>query len=128
VLGPALAAWIVGFASWTVVWLVLAAAYVPLVAGFLVAYPGPEPAAQAPGPSVPAPGNMLGAALRDRGIQLGAAILAVYVGLELSVGTWAFSYLVQARALPDSLAGYTVSGYWLARRSSPRDDAAAPGA
>jgi fucose permease len=112
-LGPALAAWIVGFASWTVVWLVLAAAYVPLVAGFLVAYPGPEPAAQAPGASVPAPGNMLGAALRDRGIQLGAAMLAVYVGLELSVGTWAFSYLVQARALPDSLAGYTVSGYWL---------------
>jgi fucose permease len=35
-LGPALAAWITGFASWTVVWLVLALACVPLVAGFLV--------------------------------------------------------------------------------------------
>ena len=32
-LGPALAAWIVGFASWTVVWLVLAAAYVPISCG-----------------------------------------------------------------------------------------------
>jgi fucose permease len=40
-------------------------------------------------------------------------MLAVYVGLEVSVGNWAFSYLVQARALPASLAGYTVSGYWL---------------
>jgi fucose permease len=40
-------------------------------------------------------------------------MLAVYVGLELSVGTWGFSYLVQARALPESLAGYSVSGYWL---------------
>ncbi len=112
-LGPVLAAWIISFASWTAVWLVLAAACVPLVAGFLVAYPGPEPAVQAPGAPFAAPGSMLGAALRDRGIQLGAAMLAIYVGLELSVGTWGFSYLVQARALPESLAGYTISGYWL---------------
>ncbi len=114
-LGPLLAAWILSFASWTVVWLVLAAVCVPLVVGFLVAYPGPEPAAPAPGrpAPAPAPGSMLGAALRDRGVQLGAAMLALYVGLELSVGNWGFSYLVQARALPEPLAGYTVSGYWL---------------
>ena len=56
---------------------------------------------------------MLGAALRDRGVQLGAAILAVNVGLEASVGDWGFSYLVQARGLTESLAGYAVSGYWL---------------
>jgi fucose permease len=29
------------------------------------------------------------------------------------VGGWGFSYLVQARALPVSLAGYSISGYWL---------------
>ena len=29
------------------------------------------------------------------------------------MGNWGFSYLVQTRALPHSLAGYTVSGYWL---------------
>lgn len=46
-------------------------------------------------------------------VQLGAAMLALYVDLELSVGNWGFSYLVQTRALPHSLAGYTVSGYWL---------------
>ena len=40
--GPPLAAWILGFASWTVVWLVVSVACVPLVAGFLLAYPGPE--------------------------------------------------------------------------------------
>ena len=40
-------------------------------------------------------------------------MLALYVGLELSVGNWGFSYLVQTRALPHSLAGYAVSGYWL---------------
>jgi fucose permease len=122
-LGPVLAAWIVGFASWTVVWLVLAVACVPLVAGFMVAHPGPVPAA--PGSQAPEPrthvaetsgspaGSLLAAALRDRGILCGAAMLAVYVGLELGVGNWGFSYLVQARGLTGTLAGYSVSGYWL---------------
>jgi fucose permease len=117
-LGPVLAAWILSFASWPLVYLVLAVACVPLVAGFLVAYPGskrtaPAPGALAAGARVPARGSLLGAALRDRGVQLGAAMLGVYVGLELSVGNWGFSYLVQDRTLPVSLAGYTVSGYWL---------------
>jgi fucose permease len=142
-LGPVLAAWIVGVASWPVVWLVMAVACVPLFAGFLLAYPArppdgapayaPEPAvpaalpaelaapagqvpgaaAQVPEPTVPGVGGLLGAALRDRGVLLGSAMLAVYVGLELGVGNWGFSYLVQARSLPGPLAGYAVSGYWL---------------
>jgi hypothetical protein len=65
---------------------------------------------------------MLGAALRDRGVQLGAAILAVYVGLEASVGDWGFSYLVQARGLTESLAGYAVSEYWLGMTLGPVPD------
>ena len=121
-IGPPLAAWILGFASWTVVWLVVAAAAVPLVAGFLLAYPGPErsapeePAARegAETPAAPvARRGTLGAALRDRGIQLGAAMLFVYVGVELGIGNWGFSYLVQARTLPESIASYTISGFWL---------------
>jgi fucose permease len=129
--GPPLAAWILGFASWTVVWLVVSVACVPLVAGFLLAYPGPEqsaPDAQgtpavhaapdgpgtgpAPAPSPP-PRGLLHSALRDRGVQLGTAMLFVYVGVEIGVGNWGFSYLTQTRALPDSLAGYTISGFWL---------------
>jgi fucose permease len=110
--GPPLATWILGFASWTVVWLVLAAACVPLLAGFLVTYPRRAPPVTAEDDrSVPA--SMLGAALRDRGVQFGAAMLAVYVGLEASIGDWGFSYLVQTRGLTESLAGYAVSGYWL---------------
>jgi fucose permease len=120
-IGPALAAWITGFASWTVVWLVMAAACVPLVAGFLAVYPGRAEAAapETPGTPVvpgvpdPAPRGLLASVLRERGVMLGAAMLAVYVGLEVSVGNWAFSYLVQARGLPASVAGYLVSGYWL---------------
>jgi fucose permease len=116
-IGPVLAAWLTGFAPWTVVWLVMAVACVPLVAGFLVAYPRREPAGPPAGTqpmSVPAAGgSLLRAALREPSVVFGAAMLAVYVGLELSVGNWGFSYLTQARSLPGSLAGYAVSGYWL---------------
>ena len=123
-LGPPLAAWIIGFTSWTVVWLIVAAACVPLLAGFLLAYPGPTPEPEAPPPgssgttatigtSAVASRSVLGAALRDRGIALGATMLAVYVGLEVGVGNWGFSYLVQGRALSQPLAGWAVSGYWL---------------
>jgi fucose permease len=129
-LGPVIAAWIVSFGSWTVVWLVLALTCVPLTAGFLVAYPGPAPtwpavAASEPG-AQPADtgtraakeagspaGRLLVATLRDPGVLCGAAMLAVYVGLEIGVGNWGFSYLVQARGLTGTLAGYSVSGYWL---------------
>lgn len=112
-LGPVLATWILGFASWPVVWLVLAVACVPLVAGFLIAYPRPPADAAAPAASGEGSGGLLAATLRQRAVLLGAALLAVYVGLELGMGNWGFSYLVQARGQSELLAGYSVSGYWL---------------
>ncbi len=122
-IGPVLAARIVAVAPWTVVWLVMALACVPLVAGFLAAFPAqlgeptvpvdPAVPADPAVPGEPAPRGMLRAALREPGVLLGSAMLAVYVGVEMSVGSWGFSYLVQDRALSGSLAGYAVSGYWL---------------
>jgi fucose permease len=121
-LGPLLAAWIVSVASWRAVSLVLAVACVPLVAGFLAACPGRPAAGTAGTAGTAAPssgmapgssGSLLGAALRDPGVLLGAAMLAVYVGTELGVGSWGFGCLVQARGMPRPLAGYAISGYWL---------------
>lgn len=120
-IGPAFAAWMLGFASWTVVMLVLAVAGVPLVAGFLAAYPRALPAAPRSKPvehgtvggDPPGPSRHLVAALRDPGVLCGAAMLLVYVGLEIGVGNWGFSYLVQGRGLSRTLAGYSVSGFWL---------------
>jgi fucose permease len=124
-IGPVFADRIVAVTSWTVVWLVMALACVALVAGFLgtfrspaVAVPVPtDPAAADPVPagsaSDPAARGLLRAALREPGVLLGVAMLFVYVGLEMSMGNWGFGYLVQARGLAASLAGYAVSGYWL---------------
>ena len=121
-IGPVLAAWIVGFTSWTVVCLILALSCVPLIVGYLGVYPGvqpePEPAPEPePESAVPAPRaaarGLLSAVLRERGVLLGAAMLAVYVGLEIGMGNWGYSYLVQSRGLSATIAGYSVSGYWL---------------
>lgn len=118
-LGPVLAAWVLRTAPWTVVWLVLAVSVVPLLVGFSVCYPRPRPT---PADGEPAGGRsrrsgagrgLLVAALRERGVWLGAVLLAVYVGLEISLGNWGFSYLVEERGQPDLTAGYVVSGFWL---------------
>jgi len=116
-LGPLLATWILGFASWRTVWFVLAAAQVPLVVAVWATYPRHGSATpEAPAAEEPATGRtrgLLSTAARQRSVLLGAALLAVYVGLEFSMGNWGFSYLVQARGEHRVLAGYTVSGYWL---------------
>jgi fucose permease len=107
-IGPILATWIVGFTAWTVVWLVLAGVCVPLTVGFVLAFPKQRETPEAAGGR-----GLVRSVLKQRAIVLGAVLLAVYVGLEIGMGNWGFSYLVQERARPEVIAGYAVSGYWL---------------
>ncbi|WP_433500419.1 MFS transporter [Sphaerimonospora sp. CA-214678] len=119
-LGPLLATWMLGRLPWTAVWLVLALAGLPLLAGFRLTLPArevptmPEASEARERSRRAASGRgLLGAASREPAVLLGAAFLAVYVGLEISVGNWGFSFLVDGRGQGDLLAGYTVSAYWL---------------
>ncbi|WP_117208024.1 MFS transporter [Allorhizocola rhizosphaerae] len=105
-LGPLLATWVTGFASWPIVWLVLGLAALPLVVGFRMAYPSVARAAE----PVVATGER--GVLRRPAVLLGAALLAVYVGIEFSMGNWSFGYLVQERGQSEAISGYAVSGYW----------------
>jgi fucose permease len=112
-LGPALATWILGAFAWPAVWLVLALAGVPLAAGYRLAYPRDTGSAGAdPAPAGPGRGPSLGAALRQPAVLLAALFLAVYVGLEVSVGNWGFTFLTDEHRQPVVPAGYAVSGYW----------------
>ncbi|GAA5049848.1 fucose permease [Thermocatellispora tengchongensis] len=134
-LGPLLAAWMLTALPWTAVWLVLALACVPLTIGFLLVYPRHDPpgdTAQAAPPgdqdavpvAVPrgdggAPAaelertGLLTTVLRAPAVLLASVFLSVYVGLEVGVGNWGFSFLVTEHEEPDLVAGYIVSGYWL---------------
>ncbi|WP_214108847.1 MFS transporter [Acrocarpospora catenulata] len=108
--GPTLAAWVLLEFPWTAVWWLLALVGVPLLIGFLVAFPGAGPreaVAATPGP------GLLRQALREPAVLLGTVFLAIYVGLEMSVGNWAFTYLVDQHGQPDLIAGYAVTGYWM---------------
>jgi fucose permease len=89
----------------------------PTVAEGLPAAPHME--AVAPGAGSPAvtsavrPEGMLQSTVRQPAVLLAAAMLVAYVGLEIGVGTWAYSALVIDRGLGGVLAGLLVSGYWL---------------
>ncbi len=52
-------------------------------------------------------------ALRLRVVWLGAIFLFFYVGTEISMGNWSFSFLTEARGGSTLFSGWAVSGYWL---------------
>jgi fucose permease len=81
-------------------------------AGASVPDGGPLPAADHGAEPTPG-GGLLASTVRVPAVMLGAVFLAVYVGLEVSVGNWGFSFMVEERGQRNLLAGYTVSGFWL---------------
>ena len=57
-------------------------------------------------------GNLLVAAVKRREVWLGALFLLLYVGGEVSLGSWAYSFLTEERHEPLVFSGLVVSGYW----------------
>jgi fucose permease len=107
VIGPLVAATMLsqGYA-WTTFYVLIAALIAPLVAGLLL-YPRtakPDPADAPPRYS---------RALVHRGVWLGGLFLALYVGVEISVGNWTVSFLTEDRGYGLVTAGWAVSGYWM---------------
>jgi fucose permease len=106
--GPVLAVALLdaGF-SWGSVYLVFSVCSLPLLVGFALRLPGatvsePDPVRV----------SAFGAAVRHRAIVLAAAFLALYVGVEVNIGNWGYSFLVEERGEGAILAGWVISGYW----------------
>ncbi|MEO8971295.1 MAG: MFS transporter, partial [Ktedonobacteraceae bacterium] len=57
--------------------------------------------------------NVLFSALAMRIVWLGAFFLLFYVGTEVSLGSWSYSFLTEERHGAPLLMGWAVSGYWL---------------
>jgi fucose permease len=108
--GPLIAVGLLRVVHWPVVWLGLSMVSLALLAGLYRWYPAWRPDPEfAPAGSA----GRLATSLRRPTVVLAAVFLAVYVGLELSVGNWGFSMLVGGRGMTALLAGYIVSGFWL---------------
>lgn len=110
--GPPLAAWILHDLgrSWTAVWLLLGLICLALTVAFLFVYPRANGAARAT--ATTGRQRLLGPVLRSPAVLLAASFLGVYVGLELGVGNWGFTYAVGEHGLGDLAAGWIISGYW----------------
>lgn len=107
--GPVMAAGLLDRGlQWNAVYLVLAAGAVPLLVGFALRYPGTGTAAE---DELVRP-RAFRAALRHRGVVLAAVFLAVYVGVEVGIGNWGYSFLTEERGQGALLAGWVVSAYW----------------
>jgi fucose permease len=51
--------------------------------------------------------------LRTPAVLMTGLLLLVYVGLEASISNWAYTVQFVARQMPQWIAGYSVSAYWL---------------
>ncbi|WP_066372699.1 MFS transporter [Herbidospora mongoliensis] len=103
--GPVIAAWTLNYASWTAVWWGLAAATALMAVAFMWTFP--KKVVQEKEEK-----QKLTNALRNRYVLLAAAFLTVYLGVEIGVGNWAYSYLREVNLESHLVAGYAVSGYW----------------
>ncbi len=108
-IGPLIAAFLLnaGF-SWRAFYLFLAPLGVALAVGSLVLLPGPAPVVDDGQPAASVARTM-----RRPEIWLTTAFLFGYVGLEVTIGSWGYSFLTQYRDQPELLAGWVISGYWL---------------
>lgn len=95
--------------SWGAVYLAFAAAGAPLAVAFALRYPARLPAEPAPAART----SSLATAVRHPAVLLSALFLTVYVGVEGSLGNWAFSFLIEERGQGTLLAGWIVAGFWL---------------
>jgi fucose permease len=108
-IGPIMAARILLHWPWPAIYAAMALICVPLLIGFALLHPAHE----RPAVEDAHQGGLLAGTIRQPAVILGSILLSTYVGLEISIGTWAFSYLTTDRALSDLLAGNLISGYWL---------------
>jgi fucose permease len=118
-IGPVAATWTLRWTRWPTVWLGLFVVCAATMVAVWLTFPGRagDPTVHQAGERSAEPQEggtgLLRTVLREPAVLLGAALLAVYVGLEVGAGTWGVGYLVDARSASHLVAGYALSGYWL---------------
>src|SRR5579884_1964904 len=111
-LGPIVASAIlvVGW-GWNSVYLIGAGMSLVLLIGFRLIFNKREDSSQQD--VVKTQGNVMVAALKLRVVWLAALFLLFYVGTEVSLGSWSYTFLLEERHESTLLSGWSVSGYWL---------------
>jgi len=99
--------------GWNSVYLLLGGVNLLLLLGFVTLSHPVQPSALAQEEKQDTAGNVLSATLKLPVVWLATLFLFVYVGIEVSLGNWAYSFLLGSRHEGTVLAGWIVSAYWL---------------
>ncbi len=116
--GPIAASMILALSlGWNSVYLLLGVLILPMLCGFLALSTFNLPKAicdeEHRNEQEGTQDNVLRTALKLPVVWLAAIFLLVYVGIEVSLGNWAFTFLLDIRHEGTVLAGWIVSGFWL---------------
>ena len=112
--GPLAASLILALSwGWSTVYLLFTGVGLPLLLGFGVLFAPAHLALPGREDESGASENVLRAVLRLPVVWLAALFLLVYVGVEVSLGNWSYSFLLDTRHQGTVLAGEMVSGFWL---------------
>jgi fucose permease len=118
-LGPLLATGVLDYnLGWNTVYYVWLSVSALLVIGFALVFRSYKAATQPHSESEKQgmgekQSNVLAEALKQRVVWVAAFFLLMYVGVEVSLGSWSFSFLTEERHEAATPAGFAVSGYWL---------------
>jgi fucose permease len=111
--GPLIASTILGLSwGWNSAFLAWALLALPLLIGLLTLFRRPS-AGAARGEQVGKGAHDLLSALKLPMVWLATLFLLFYVGIEVSLGSWSYTFLLESRRENAMLAAWTVSGYWL---------------
>ncbi len=100
--------WRWGYGTVAAAQALLAAAFLLTARSWAAHRPAAEAAADQPDPVTVRVRETLGLPA----VWFGAAAFAIYVGVEIAAGLWAFTLLTEGRGLGESVAGVCVSAYW----------------
>jgi fucose permease len=112
--GPLIASTILALAwGWNSFYLLMVVLSLPLLLGLSTFFrlPATEPSTQEDEPT--GKENVLTATLKLPIVWFVAIFLLVYVGVEVSLGNWTYTFLLETRQQGTVVAGWIVSGFWL---------------
>lgn len=102
--------WRWGYATVAVAQALLAAAFVATTGAWGTQEPASTAARSESAPDLPA--DRRRATLALPAVWIGALSFALYAGIELGAGVWAYTVLTEDRGLATAVAGVCVAGYW----------------
>jgi fucose permease len=112
-IGPVVAAAILALQwGWNSVYLTWSVLGIPLLIGFAIVFSHDIPRGDTGKVAGNSTGNVLVAAIRLPVVWWASLFLLLYVGIEVSLGSWGYSFLVEGQHQQAFLSSLIVSGYW----------------